>query len=69
MLEFHAWSTARSAHESDKTADALEKEVKAVMELEQEQGMSSSSPSLSLVGRPAFLRDHPTLCILMLVVD
>ncbi|KAF9816589.1 hypothetical protein IEO21_03990 [Rhodonia placenta] len=51
MLEFHAWSTARSAHESDKTADALEKEVKAVMELEQEQGMSSSSPSLSLVER------------------
>ncbi|KAH9840550.1 uncharacterized protein C8Q71DRAFT_412560 [Rhodofomes roseus] len=37
MLEFHAWSTARPAHESDTTADALEKEVKTVIELEKEQ--------------------------------
>ncbi|KAI0728976.1 hypothetical protein C8Q72DRAFT_875529 [Fomitopsis betulina] len=37
MLEFHAWSTARPAQESDTTADALEKEVKIVIELEKEQ--------------------------------
>ncbi|PCH35231.1 hypothetical protein WOLCODRAFT_139815 [Wolfiporia cocos MD-104 SS10] len=37
VLEFHAWSTARPMHESDRTADALEKEVKAVVELEKEQ--------------------------------
>ena len=29
MLEFHAWSTARPAQESDSTADALEKEIAA----------------------------------------
>lgn len=60
MLEFHAWSTARPAHESDVTADALENEVKAVMELEKEQGMFSPSPSLSLVGRPVFSTDRHT---------
>ncbi|KZT64088.1 hypothetical protein DAEQUDRAFT_658870, partial [Daedalea quercina L-15889] len=48
MLDLHAWSTARPAHESDTTADALEKEVKAVIELEKEQGTSS------LIGRPVF---------------
>lgn len=52
MLEFHAWSTARPAQESDSTADALEKEVKIVMELEKEQGTSS------LIGRLVF----PTYC-------
>ncbi|KAH9917706.1 uncharacterized protein B0H18DRAFT_1033475 [Fomitopsis serialis] len=41
MLDFHAWSTARPAHESDTNADALEKEVKVVIEFEKEQGMSS----------------------------
>ena len=51
MLEFHAWSTARPAHESDTAADTLEKEVKVVIELEKEQGTSS------LIGRPVF----PTL--------
>ncbi|KAI0947951.1 hypothetical protein AcW1_009581 [Taiwanofungus camphoratus] len=37
MLEFHAWSTARPTYESDRTADELEKEVKAMIELEKEQ--------------------------------
>ena len=32
MLEFHAWSTARPAHESDTAADTLEKEVKVVIQ-------------------------------------
>lgn len=51
MLEFHAWSTARPAQESDTTADALEKEVKIVIELEKEQGTSS------LIGRLVFPTD------------
>ncbi|KAI0346508.1 hypothetical protein BDW22DRAFT_1352610 [Trametopsis cervina] len=37
MLEFHAWSTSRPAHESDKMADTLEKDINAIMEKEQEQ--------------------------------
>ncbi|OCH86503.1 hypothetical protein OBBRIDRAFT_797125 [Obba rivulosa] len=37
MLEFHAWSTARPSYESDRTADSLEQEVKAVIEMEKEQ--------------------------------
>ncbi|CCM03276.1 uncharacterized protein FIBRA_05404 [Fibroporia radiculosa] len=49
MLEFHAWSTSRPTYESDRTADALEKEVKAVMELEREQGMSLQLPPMSLI--------------------
>ena len=56
MLEVHAWSTARPAHESDATADTLEKEVKVVIGLEKEQGTSS------FIGRPVFptsSRVHP----------
>ncbi|KZT04478.1 uncharacterized protein LAESUDRAFT_814078 [Laetiporus sulphureus 93-53] len=48
MLEFHAWSTARPSFESDRAADALEKEVKTVMDMEKEQGMCRH-PQSSLI--------------------
>ena len=58
LLDFHAWSAARPAYQSDSTADSLEKEVKVLMETEREQGRyhraqspSTSSTSPSLVGR------------------
>lgn len=60
ILDFHAWSAARPTHESERTADMLEKEVKVLMEAEKEQGRclsapipssSSSSASRSVVGR------------------
>ncbi|KAI8976718.1 hypothetical protein BD414DRAFT_467136 [Trametes punicea] len=41
ILDFHAWSTARPTHESDKAADSLEKEIRRIREIEQEQGRSS----------------------------
>ncbi|EMD35492.1 hypothetical protein CERSUDRAFT_96608 [Gelatoporia subvermispora B] len=47
MLEFHAWSSARPSYESDHTADALESEVKSVIEMEKEQGTSLSPLSTS----------------------
>ncbi len=57
VIDFHAWSAARPVFESDKTADVLEKEVKSLVDTEKEQGMSSSSMSISrspsLVGREA----------------
>ncbi|KAI0676474.1 hypothetical protein C8Q78DRAFT_24610 [Trametes maxima] len=37
VLDFHAWSAARPTFESDKTADALEKEMQAFREAEDEQ--------------------------------
>ncbi|KAK7678291.1 hypothetical protein QCA50_018639 [Cerrena zonata] len=37
MLDFHAWSSARPLHESDKTADRLEKEINELMETEKDQ--------------------------------
>ncbi|KAI0090337.1 hypothetical protein BDY19DRAFT_939669 [Irpex rosettiformis] len=37
MLDFHAWSTSRPVHETETTADALEKEVNVIMEIEKEQ--------------------------------
>ncbi|RPD75533.1 hypothetical protein L226DRAFT_47340 [Lentinus tigrinus ALCF2SS1-7] len=37
IIEFHAWSAARPTFESERTADALEKEVKALVEAEKEQ--------------------------------
>ncbi|KAI0656870.1 hypothetical protein C8Q70DRAFT_1006476 [Cubamyces menziesii] len=37
ILDFHAWSAARPAHETDKAADALEKEIKGLQNTEQEQ--------------------------------
>ncbi|KAK7676160.1 hypothetical protein QCA50_020871 [Cerrena zonata] len=50
MLDFHAWSSARPLHESDKTADRLEKEINELMETEKDQGMfSASSPPPSFV--------------------
>ncbi|KAK7678306.1 hypothetical protein QCA50_018654 [Cerrena zonata] len=50
MLDFHAWSSARPLHESDKTADRLEKEINELIETEKDQGMFSvSSPSPSFV--------------------
>lgn len=53
MLEFHAWSTARPAHESESTAQALEKEIMEVVAIENEQGRSSVPlpPPQTLVGR------------------
>ncbi|RPD61248.1 hypothetical protein L227DRAFT_610295 [Lentinus tigrinus ALCF2SS1-6] len=47
IIEFHAWSAARPTFESERTADALEKEVKALVEAEKEQGRSSASLSTS----------------------
>ncbi|KAI0356100.1 hypothetical protein OH77DRAFT_1424427 [Trametes cingulata] len=37
ILDFHAWSAARPTLESDRTADTLEKEIKALREAEKEQ--------------------------------
>lgn len=55
MIEFHAWSTSRPVHESDRTADALEKEISGIMETELEQGRSPESTShISFIGRPVF---------------
>lgn len=53
MLEFHAWSTVRPTHETESTAKALEKEMRSIVETEDEQGRSSISlpPPNSLVGR------------------
>ena len=53
MLDFHAWSSARPMHESDKTADALEKEINELMETEKDQGMSTPSQPPTFVGRPS----------------
>ena len=59
MLEFHAWSTSRPAHEGDETADKLEKEISAVMETEKEQGRSpTSSLYTTFVGTPTFCRQR-----------
>ncbi|OBZ67771.1 hypothetical protein A0H81_12477 [Grifola frondosa] len=57
LLDFHAWSTSRPTHESDQTADTLEKDIKAVIEMEKEQGMFSPPTSVptSLVGTRIFL--------------
>ena len=64
IIDFHAWSAARPAHEGEKMADLLEKEVKTLRDAEKEQGTSAPSPSsppspspppsasLSVVGRP-----------------
>lgn len=53
MLEFHAWSIARPVHESEATAEALEKEIHDIIETETEQGRSSISlpPPQTIVGR------------------
>ncbi|TBU25632.1 hypothetical protein BD311DRAFT_727575 [Dichomitus squalens] len=40
IIEFHAWSSARPIHESDKMADVLEKEIKGLRNIESEQGTS-----------------------------
>lgn len=55
MLNFHAWSTARPTHESDATADKLEKDINSIMETEKEQGRSLAPLAYtSLVGRRTF---------------
>ncbi|KAK7676165.1 hypothetical protein QCA50_020876 [Cerrena zonata] len=41
MLDFHAWSSARPLHESDKTADRLEKEINELIETEKDQDSST----------------------------
>ncbi|KAI0078371.1 hypothetical protein K474DRAFT_1641767 [Panus rudis PR-1116 ss-1] len=49
-LDFHAWSSARPLQESDRTADALEKEINELMEAEKEQGtFIAPSSSLSFI--------------------
>ncbi|EIW55211.1 uncharacterized protein TRAVEDRAFT_39512 [Trametes versicolor FP-101664 SS1] len=40
ILDFHAWSAARPMHESDRTADTLEKEVQTIREAEKEQELT-----------------------------
>ncbi|KAI0631092.1 hypothetical protein C8Q77DRAFT_1074956 [Trametes polyzona] len=57
ILEFHAWSAARPMYESDKTADTLEQEVKALREAEKDQGRSllSSTPSPCTMPAPGFV--------------
>ncbi|KAM5533985.1 hypothetical protein V8D89_012305 [Ganoderma adspersum] len=47
IIDFHAWSAARPAHEGEKMADLLEKEVKTLRDAEKEQGTSAPSPSPS----------------------
>ena len=61
IIEFHAWSAARPAHEGEKMADVLEKEVKTLRDAEKEQGTSGLCPSssppsapVSVVGRRTF---------------
>ena len=44
LLEFHAWAAARPTHVSEEAAERLEKEVKALQEMEREQGTSPPSP-------------------------
>ncbi|CDO70478.1 hypothetical protein BN946_scf184569.g21 [Trametes cinnabarina] len=64
VLEFHAWSTARPAHEHDKAADILEREIKNIRETEQEQGRSyplltpPTATASRLVGR-RIAASHP----------
>ncbi|EPQ52242.1 hypothetical protein GLOTRDRAFT_132359 [Gloeophyllum trabeum ATCC 11539] len=43
-IEFHAWSTARPAFETNENLESLEKEINSIMTLESEQGMSLPSP-------------------------
>ena len=55
IIDFHAWSAARPTFASDKTADALEKEIKSLLEIEKEQGRSLAPPAFpSFVGRQTF---------------
>ena len=65
IIEFHAWASVRPTHESEKMADVLEKEIKALRHAEAEQGTSPAfapaSPSrpsspgpFSVFGRRAF---------------
>lgn len=65
IIDFHAWSAARPTFASDKTADALEKEIKSLLEIEKEQGRSSASLSTSTPHGPRSLvgRDNPCLAI------
>ncbi|KAI1786730.1 hypothetical protein LXA43DRAFT_1032672 [Ganoderma leucocontextum] len=47
IIDFHAWSAARPAHEGEKMADLLEKEVKTLRDAEKDQGTSAPPPSPS----------------------
>ncbi|KDQ58435.1 hypothetical protein JAAARDRAFT_128837 [Jaapia argillacea MUCL 33604] len=68
MMEFHAWSTARPAQEANQAAETLEREIKAIMDLEKEQGRSSlQSSSVAFFGRPLF-RSHVPLSYFILGV-
>lgn len=49
LLEFHAWAAAKPAHEHEKTAELLEKEINLIIEKEKVQGRCSL-PSRSCVG-------------------
>lgn len=55
ILDFHAWSAARPMHESDRTADTLEKEVQTIREAEKEQGRSPTSPPACVAPTPRFV--------------
>jgi hypothetical protein len=57
LIQCHAWSSARPRHERNMAAAKLEKNINAVLKVEQEQGMSPASSSYSiwlLVGRAIF---------------
>ena len=64
MLDFHAWSTCRPTHESDMTADKLEKDINGIMETEKEQGRSLAPPAFpSFVGRRTFYVAPRDVCL------
>ena len=44
LLEFHAWAAAKPAHEHEKTAELLEKEINFIIEKEKVQGRCSLPP-------------------------
>lgn len=41
VIEFHAWASARPAHEREKMSECLEKEINSVIEKEKQQGKPS----------------------------
>lgn len=54
MLECHAWSTVRPKHESELSAQRLETQINAVMEVEKEQGRFPPPSRFHFVGRLEF---------------
>ena len=45
LLDTHAWATTRPAHESEECADAMERDIMNVREMERDQGTSPAFTS------------------------